>query len=796
VSNVASPNFDFFTAVFRHAPANANTLVRWGPVQPVFFVPLSSLFDGSVSAGEGNVFFGPALRKSEDSTKSGVLGASAAWLDFDNEEGSNAIALLPPSIMVASGGPGKFHYYWLMDRFVSPDQLERINKAIATHHNDRGGTWDCTRILRVPGSQNLKYNPARIAEIKMFVPQRVYPPEELEKLQAFDPAVLRVPDGRSRSERDFRLAKLLASWGMSDASIEVSLRTYSDKAKEEWRTYLPRTITRARESLTRSGKTLSREDKNLDVAPRKVRHLANFYAMPVASLVSSTGSDEGIMMEVGWGEGKRRLRAVQSDFDSRKAVNTWLTRNGLQTRMWLGNDKDASDFWVACCDIIPDETVLLVPQAGRHTYKNATMFVYGKENALCTPACNRLPVLWSSPVSEQREVFLPETPELLPQEDALHLINTTLKLNVPEVIIPALGWVMATPIKPLIETCYMRFPLLLLFGQRGSGKTSLLRDGLLPLIGGVTPLGSDVTRFALLSALSSYNAIPVWLGEFRASLPNTDELQTYLRMAYDGAREERGRSNQTVAVYEMTAPVVVDGETMFPDSAVRERTLPVRLIQANILRSGYTVAMKTLREIHQLQPLFARDYLQHTLSTTKDDVSRWIAQGEIFFSESIPQSRLVSAATTAYIGIKLLQTYVPVDLTDKEIVSAILKTMDNVYVHGLGVRTPVEQMLEILSHAFRAGQTWAIQACEYKEGVLWFNVTTCHHWIRRFWFGLPEKEMLMPQIDERVGIYIETPKVKDGGIYYGLNIAKAQELGLDVPTPISLTIKRKGEVTL
>jgi hypothetical protein len=56
--------------------------------------------------------------------------------------------------------------------------------------------------------------------------------------------------------------------------------------------------------------------------------------------------------------------------------------------------------------------------------------------------------------------------------------------------------------------------------------------------------------------------------------------------------------------------------------------------------------------------------------------------------------------------------------------------------------------------------------------------------------------MLMPQIDERVGIYIETPKVKDGGIYYGLNIAKAQELGLDVPTPISLTIKRKGEVTL
>lgn len=796
---MSNENFEFFNAIFRHAPSTS--LVRWGPTQPALFLPLSDLFTDDLVWTEGNTYFGPAVRGSEDPSKLGVLGASVAWLDYDAEEGNNSISLLPPSIMVASGGLGKFHYYWLLSRFIDADYLETVNKAIAQHHNDKGGTWDCTRLLRVPGSPNLKYKPPRLAEIKTLIPQRVYDPEELEKLQAFDPDVLSIPDGRSRSERDFRLARLLASWGLSDDSISLSLLTYSSKSREAASTYIPRTIEKARQSLivlrTSVQAKSERAAKRAGVTPAaKDRVVANFWAIPVASLENSNGHDEGMMLEVGWGDAStRRLRATQNDFESRRSINAWLNRNGLQTRMWLGSDKDAADFWVACVDSVPETVMLLVPQAGRHVYSGVTMFIYGRENALCYPACNTVPVLWSSAVAEQRELSL--SSESLSPDALERLIDATLRMNVPHVILPTLGWTLATAIKPVIEQAFTRFPILLLFGQRGSGKTSLLRDGVLPLVGGITPIGSDVTRFALLSAFSSYNAVPVWLGEFRASLPNSEELQTYLRMAYDGAREERGRSDQRINVYELTAPVVVDGETLFPDSAVRERTLPVRLLQTDILNTDHTKAMRELRELRGVQEAFAREYLEWTLRVEVSDAITWLAQGEKFFAADIPQSRLVGAASVALVGMRLLQEFakekgVLLPLSDEALRVAILKTMDNVYVHGLGVRTPVENMLEILAHAYRSGQQWATQACDYREGVLWFNVTTCHHWIRRFWHGLPDRDMLMPQIEERVGVYIEKPVNRSGGIYFGLNVAKAQELGLDVPTPISLMMKEKG----
>ena len=56
-----------------------------------------------------------------------------------------------------------------------------------------------------------------------------------------------------------------------------------------------------------------------------------------------------------------------------------------------------------------------------------------------------------------------------------NLLGNLFEVQPPNVILPIIGWFMACPLKPKIQQYFGGFPLLMVSGTRGAGKTSLLR---------------------------------------------------------------------------------------------------------------------------------------------------------------------------------------------------------------------------------------------------------------------------------------------------------------------------------
>ncbi len=151
-------------------------------------------------------------------------------------------------------------------------------------------------------------------------------------------------------------------------------------------------------------------------------------------------------------------------------------------------------------------------------------------------------------------------------------------------IAPMLGWFAALPFKPWLLEKNGGFPFLDVSASPGAGKTSLLAWILWPLFCGVLPgelMSATQTVFAMIKDLASTNALAAILDEFKVTAMKRDQVDTaerFARRSWSGDVETRGRANQTVAHYALTAGVCFAGETGFDqDPATAERGLHVTL---------------------------------------------------------------------------------------------------------------------------------------------------------------------------------------------------------------------------
>jgi len=95
---------------------------------------------------------------------------------------------LKPSIILKSGGG--IQIYWLGREPVSgPDlwKLKAINKAVATYLGADTQSVDLARILRVPGTKNVKYDPPRECVITWWHPEFTYTLDDFDFLPVGDP---------------------------------------------------------------------------------------------------------------------------------------------------------------------------------------------------------------------------------------------------------------------------------------------------------------------------------------------------------------------------------------------------------------------------------------------------------------------------------------------------------------------------------------------------------------------------------------------------------------------------------
>lgn len=266
-----------------------------------------------------NVYFGVCPRRERKGKEENVRQLNALWVDIDCETMKEKVKALkklerfelPASIIVSSGHG--LHCYWLLNELYLIENRENkltakgYLKGLALALN-ADSTFDLSRILRVPGTKNLKnphnplpveiieFNTSRRYELSKFeqykvnveevrgeievtldkIPDRFWRVlEEKEKLRATWEG--KRPDLKdpTRSAYDMSLADLSASYGFSKGQIAAILTAapYNEK-KRLTRKYLSHTIakaTRRKEEKVAVGKdskpTILEEPQNLEKLP-------------------------------------------------------------------------------------------------------------------------------------------------------------------------------------------------------------------------------------------------------------------------------------------------------------------------------------------------------------------------------------------------------------------------------------------------------------------------------------------------------------------------------------------------
>jgi len=245
---------------------------------------------------DANVYFGVCSRKKKQGKEKDVGEIKCLWVDLDckTKKGRKEVLKkvkefeLSPSIIVSSGHG--LHCYWLLNRpYPINNNKDKVNakgylKGLALV---LGGdnTFDLSRILRVPGTKNVKDPDKPLpVEILEFNPTRRYKLDEFrgfkveieDVVTTIDISLDEIPDrfwrileenkklkatwkGRrndfkdtSRSAYDMSLANLLMPYNFSDSEIAAILKTSeSGKGKDAKPQYLILTIAKARKQWER-----------------------------------------------------------------------------------------------------------------------------------------------------------------------------------------------------------------------------------------------------------------------------------------------------------------------------------------------------------------------------------------------------------------------------------------------------------------------------------------------------------------------------------------------------------------
>lgn len=159
----------------------------------------------------GDLYVSPALFKTNESAlKSNVKCAQVSWADVD--EGIKE--MVEPDLAIMSS-PGRFHLYWRESPTSDTNLIEARNKRYGWADD----CWNSDRILRMPGSANVKKswtsNVVELGPIHFL---------SAELQEVFH----RGPNGRDRSSKLYHLACALAESG-ADREVVAGLIRDADR---------------------------------------------------------------------------------------------------------------------------------------------------------------------------------------------------------------------------------------------------------------------------------------------------------------------------------------------------------------------------------------------------------------------------------------------------------------------------------------------------------------------------------------------------------------------------------------
>jgi RepB DNA-primase from phage plasmid len=123
----------------------------------------------------------PVRSGSKKRTKESIATVRHLYIDIDTDGEARLAALrasvaVPTPNVVLSTSPGKYQVLWRVDGFDFERQESALKLLAVTFGGDSACT-DCSRVVRVPGFQNCKYDAAHVVTVQ-YLSDCIYSPED------------------------------------------------------------------------------------------------------------------------------------------------------------------------------------------------------------------------------------------------------------------------------------------------------------------------------------------------------------------------------------------------------------------------------------------------------------------------------------------------------------------------------------------------------------------------------------------------------------------------------------------
>lgn len=705
--------------------------------------------------------------------------------------------VIPPTFIVDA--LLSFQTYWMVTERVSSDTARELTELLRAELDAPVLT---TKHI-IPGSQVVGAPTDTTAKLVRNKSELSFTHTDLRALlhlSSEDKHKLNTtPEGGNAELQSWSLSLTLRNLGVSNEGIKA---LFSEKAVGG--RSIKKLLDKGAGDSIKLARVYMEKDDCYFVSRRAGSELVSTFVFEPLLLLEGLTEDTFIGNVRSQGETWQNVRLPKSAFQSVSALSSKL---GRAAWAWLGTDKDVRFLLphiTAQWELLGGERSLATGVIGRHgNLWVSSDTVLDQDGTLNMYNSGVLYVDSGRVKPEVTFAYVPSDDELV---DMLKLLAANLpNLNVPVVLWPMLGWFMATPYKTLLKTLHVPFPHLAVYGSTGAGKTSTIEGVLMPLVGYKDPARShdcDTTSYALMALMASTNAVPVSLAEFRQSLLGVAAFKSLRRMlllAYDAAGDTRGTREQHTIEYDYTAPIVLSGEDVVSDRAIRRRTIIIGMNHLTVKEAAHQEAFANVTGLHL--NFFAPRYIQYTLEQRLTDVEILfnVCYDEIGVAlPTITDDRVRRNCAVVLLGVKSFQGFldrhgVALTVPSANFLDPALSEIENVALHR-GYLIVDEFIVDIINEVSTATDDFPYKITNDGR-LLWIQLRRAYDWWRKFRlqrqqevFSYRALSMELRELRREVtspDSYILNPKNMSilGTTYrvYGFDVLKCHEVGFDVP---------------
>ncbi|ALS23398.1 hypothetical protein [Paenibacillus naphthalenovorans] len=323
----------------------------------------------------------------------------------------------------------------------------------------------------------------------------------------------------------------------------------------------------------------------------------------------------------------------------------------------------------------------------------------------------------------------------------------------------------------------LSFPILFLYGEKQGGKSTVAK-----MIAAALGYKSTSDAIAFSStnqpfqmALAATNAFVVVSEEFVLLKNREGKTIAILKHTYNRDKLKRGETNKQNSVSQLSAPLILQGNTYIDNEAVADRCLPVHVRKADRSMKQADVAKLMRTDFsHFLYP-----YLLYLIEK-QDKWHEWFTRAEEIVGRTDGDQRAYSAASAVVFGILMmndLAEHVGANKISPETINKIIESI----MEQRSLSNPEEPYIRFFK--FVQDKHTDENVSKEKQTLLdgkrfWLNKT---YWVERFLEDVKSKGQETGQ-DDLIASLAEQPFVEGGkeGIVKHMYGKTVRAIGIDI----------------